>query len=139
MIGVDTGFFTELKNDNPRAKEVWDMVVKGEEEMMISVVSINEVLVHFFRKGKPEKQDKTTEVLGSKIDNLTEETKQDFTNLRQDYGKIYQTTEKIPESMDNTSKKTEKVLEVLTQQQKEFTDAINGLTKAILALAEKRT
>ena len=54
MIGVDTGFFTELKNDNPRAKEVWNMVVEGEEEMAISVVSINEILVHFFRKGKPE-------------------------------------------------------------------------------------
>jgi len=54
MIGVDTGFFTELKNDNPKAKKLWNMVVEGEEEMVISVVSINEMLVHFFRKGKPE-------------------------------------------------------------------------------------
>jgi len=54
MIGVDTGFFTELKNDNPKAKEVWDMAVRGEEELMISVVSINEILVHLFKKGKPD-------------------------------------------------------------------------------------
>jgi len=61
-----------------------------------------------------EKQDKTIEVFGGKIDNLTEETKQDFTNLRQDYGKIYQIMEKINENLEK-------------------------LTKAILALAEKKS
>ena len=65
------------------------------------------------------------------------ETKHDFITLRDDYGKISHTMEKILESMDNTSKKTEQVLERLTQQQESFTQAINGLTGAILKLAEK--
>jgi len=84
------------------------------------------------------KQDETIEVLGEKIESGFTKTDQDFTTLRQDYGKISKTMEKILESMDNTSKKTEKVLEVLVQQQENFTDAINGQTKAILALAEKK-
>jgi len=62
--------------------------------------------------------------LGEKIDSGFAKTGQNFQTLREDYGKISQTIEKI--------------LEQMTQQQKEFTDAINGLTKAILALAEKK-
>jgi len=61
--------------------------------------------------------------VGEKIDIGFEKTDQDFKELRQDYGEIYQTMEKI--------------LGQMTQQQKDFTDAINGLTKAILTLAEK--
>jgi acylphosphatase len=61
--------------------------------------------------------------VGEKIDLGFEKTDQDFSTLREDYGKISQTMEEI--------------LDRLTQQQKEFTEAINGLTNAILKLAEK--
>lgn len=52
VIGVDTGFFIELKKNNPKAKEIWEKVINGEEELVVSVLSINEILVHFFRNGK---------------------------------------------------------------------------------------
>ncbi len=54
VIGVDTGFFVKLKSDNQRAKEIWDNVINGEEELSVSVLSINEILVYFFRTGKSE-------------------------------------------------------------------------------------
>ena len=54
VIGVDTGFFIKLKSNNPRAKEIWENVINGEEELAVSVLSINEISVHFFRNGKPE-------------------------------------------------------------------------------------
>ncbi|OQX76169.1 MAG: hypothetical protein B6D64_10340 [Bacteroidetes bacterium 4484_276] len=52
LIGVDTGFFIELKNENQKAKEIWNKIVKSEDELAISVLSINEILVYFFRNGK---------------------------------------------------------------------------------------
>jgi len=51
VIGVDTGFFIELKNDNQRAVDIWNKVINGEEELIVSVLTINEIIVHFFRKG----------------------------------------------------------------------------------------
>ncbi len=54
VIGVDTGFFIELKNNSPRANEIWNSVVEGNEELAVSVVSINEILVYYFKKGKTE-------------------------------------------------------------------------------------
>ncbi len=54
VIGVDTGFFIKLKKDNARAKEIWEKVINGEEELAVSVLSINEILVYFFRNGKSE-------------------------------------------------------------------------------------
>lgn len=54
VIGIDTGFFIELKNENPKARNIWKRVVKGEEELTVSVLSINELLVYFFRNGKSE-------------------------------------------------------------------------------------
>jgi len=71
-----------------------------------------------------DKQDETIKVLGGKIDSGFTKTDQDFKTLREDYGKI--------------SKTMEKILEQMTHQQKEFTDAINGLSGAILALAKKK-
>lgn len=49
VIGVDTGFFIELKNENPEVVAVWNKVINGGEELIVSVLSINEILVHFFR------------------------------------------------------------------------------------------
>ncbi|MBU4265698.1 MAG: acylphosphatase [Candidatus Altiarchaeales archaeon] len=89
--------------------------------------------------GKQDQTIQEVKTVGVKVDNMAETTDNNFTTLRSDYGKISKTMEKILESMDNTSKKTEKVLEALVQQQGNFTDAINGQTKAILALAEKKS
>lgn len=63
--------------------------------------------------------------VANKIGNFASETSQNFSILKEDYGKISHTMEKI--------------LEWLTQQQKDFTEAINRLTNAILKLVEKAT
>ena len=38
VIGADTGFFIEYANGNPTAKEIWDKVSNGEEELIVSVI-----------------------------------------------------------------------------------------------------
>jgi len=55
--GVDTGFFIELAKENHTAKEIWDKVCNGEENLIVSVITLNEISVHFFRIGKPEEKD----------------------------------------------------------------------------------
>lgn len=67
-----------------------------------------------------DKQDQ----LGEKIDKGFNRMDQNFTTLRDDYGKI--------------SKTMEKILDCLVRQQKDSTEATNRLTSAILKLAEKR-
>ena len=67
------------------------------------------------------------------------EMNENFRHLDMKYDKISDTMKDILASMDNTSKKTEKILETLTAQQENFTQAVNGLTKAILALAKSKS
>jgi len=57
VIGADTGFFIEYANENATAKEIWDKVSNGEEKLIVSVVSLNEISVYFFRKGAIKEKD----------------------------------------------------------------------------------
>lgn len=57
VIGADTGFFIEYANGNPTVKEIWDKVSNGEEELIVSVLSLNEISVYFFRKGNIKQKD----------------------------------------------------------------------------------
>ena len=58
VIGVDTGFFIELAKQNSTAKELWGKVSNGDEELIVSVISLNEIIVHFYRTGNIEEKDK---------------------------------------------------------------------------------
>ena len=58
VIGVDTGFFIELTKDNSEAINVWDKVLNRDESLIVSVISLNELSVYFYRTGNIEKKDR---------------------------------------------------------------------------------
>ncbi len=47
MIGLDTGFFVELLRKNSTATTLWKKIVKGDEEAVVSCLSLFE-LQNFF-------------------------------------------------------------------------------------------
>jgi len=61
--GVDTGFFILLARKDARAEQVWDRVSTGEEELIVSVITLNELLAYFYRQGKPEEAEKYVNLL----------------------------------------------------------------------------
>ncbi len=61
--GVDTGFFILLAKKDARAEQVWDRVSTGEEELIVSVITLNELLAYFYRQGKPEEAEKYVNLL----------------------------------------------------------------------------
>jgi len=94
--------------------------------------------------GMLDKQDKTIEVLGAKIDNHAKKTEdgfsktdQNFAILRDDYGKISKDLTKAIQGIEQVAKNTEKLLEKSEEDRGEFRDSINKLANAILKLAEK--
>lgn len=58
VTGADTGFFIELANQNSTAQDIWEKVSNGDEELVVSVISLNEIAVYFYRKGNIEDKDK---------------------------------------------------------------------------------
>ena|SRR3989338_3529619 len=58
VIGVDTGFFIELTKDNSEAINIWNKVLNGDESLIVSVISLNELSVYFYRTGNIEKKDR---------------------------------------------------------------------------------
>jgi len=90
-------------------------------------------------KAFKEESNQNFQTLGGKIDSGFEKTDQDFKELRQEYGKISSDISVAVKGIEQVAKNTEKILEHLSQQQENLTDAINGQTKAILALAEKKS
>ena len=61
VIGADTGFFIELTKDNSEAIKIWDKVLNGKEELIVSVLSLNELSVYFYRTGNIEKKNRLIE------------------------------------------------------------------------------
>ena len=57
VIGADTGFFIELAKGNTKVKDIWDKISNGDEELAVSVISLNEIAVYFYRKGNVEGKD----------------------------------------------------------------------------------
>jgi predicted nucleic acid-binding protein len=51
-IGTDTGFFVAFANEHARALEIWEELLNGEHTVVVSTLSIHEILVHFFRRGE---------------------------------------------------------------------------------------
>jgi len=52
FLGADTGLLIALANKLPKALELWETVRLGENNLVISTVSINELLVHFYKRAK---------------------------------------------------------------------------------------
>lgn len=111
------------KYDRVLAAEQQNTVVQTELEM----VGMQEKTVETQKETIDEVKTVGVKVdnVANKIGNFASETSQNFSILKEDYGKISHTMEKI--------------LERLTQQQKDFTEAINRLANAILKLVEKAT
>ena len=52
VLGADTGFFVAQAQNQPQATAVWQDVEAGKHELIISTVSINELFVYLFRRGR---------------------------------------------------------------------------------------
>ena len=68
---------------------------------------------------------------------MLEKQDQTISEIRQGFSRMDQNFTRMDAKYDKISKTTERILDQLAQQQKDFTDAINRLTNAILKLAEK--
>lgn len=55
VIGADTGFFIAYANNHPRAVEIWNELIDGQHRLIVSAVTINEILVYFYRRGGSDK------------------------------------------------------------------------------------
>ncbi len=51
VLGADTGFFIAWVQGQSRAVSVWDGLIQGEHRLIVSSISLNELLVYFFRRG----------------------------------------------------------------------------------------
>jgi predicted nucleic acid-binding protein len=51
-LGADTGFLIAIANKIPQALEQWETIRSGENHLFLSTVSINELLVHFYKRGR---------------------------------------------------------------------------------------
>ncbi len=51
LLGADTGFFVAYANNHPRALQVWQQLVDGLHKLVVSTLTINEILVYFYRRG----------------------------------------------------------------------------------------
>lgn len=50
-IGADTGFLVGLVEDDPVASRYWDSILKGQDQLVLSVMSINELLTYCYKRG----------------------------------------------------------------------------------------
>jgi predicted nucleic acid-binding protein len=55
LLGADTGFFVAFANDHPRALEIWQELEDGLHTLVVSTLSINEILVYFYQRGDGER------------------------------------------------------------------------------------
>jgi predicted nucleic acid-binding protein len=51
LLGVDTGFFLAYANNHPRALAVWQELVDGLHKLVVSTLTIHEILVYLYRRG----------------------------------------------------------------------------------------
>jgi len=65
VTGADTGFFVELAKGNSTVKDIWNKVCNGDDDLVISVISLNEIVVYFYRKGNIEEKDNLINLLKS--------------------------------------------------------------------------
>lgn len=55
LLGSDTGFLIGLANRKKACLDIWSTIRKKENNLAISVISLNELLVYYYKRGKSEK------------------------------------------------------------------------------------
>ena len=55
LLGADTGFFVSYANQHPRALAIWQELIDGLHALVVSTLTINEILVYFYRRGESDK------------------------------------------------------------------------------------
>lgn len=55
LLGVDTGFFISYANHHPLALTIWQEFIDGLHTLVVSALTINEILVYFYRRGGSDK------------------------------------------------------------------------------------
>lgn len=50
-IGADTGFLIGLVEDDPVTYRYWGGVLKGQDQLVLSVMSVNELLTYCYKRG----------------------------------------------------------------------------------------
>lgn len=63
LLGADTGFFVAYANNHPRALQVWQELVDGLHRLVISTLTINEILVYFYRRGDGDRSREWIELI----------------------------------------------------------------------------
>lgn len=51
VLGADTGFFIALGRKHPRASELWNRVITGEDWLIVSVLTVAEYYAHHINRG----------------------------------------------------------------------------------------
>jgi len=55
LLGVDTGFFISYANHHPRALTIWQEFIDGLHTLVVSTLTINEILVYFYQRGDSDR------------------------------------------------------------------------------------
>ena len=63
VLGADTGFFVSYANNHPRALEIWQELIDGLHTLVISTLTISEILVYFYQRGDGEKGQEWIELM----------------------------------------------------------------------------
>lgn len=63
VLGADTGFFVAYANRHPRALELWQELVNGLHILIVSTLTINEILVYFYQRGDGQRGDEWVDLL----------------------------------------------------------------------------
>ena len=62
-IGGDTGFMLSLAKGASQVVECWGQIAEGKNELVMSVLSINEFLVHSFKRGRTQEAERMIALL----------------------------------------------------------------------------
>jgi predicted nucleic acid-binding protein len=55
VLGADTGFFVAYVNHHPRVLEIWQELIDGLHTLVVSTLTVNEILVYFYQRGDGDK------------------------------------------------------------------------------------
>jgi predicted nucleic acid-binding protein len=63
LLGADTGFFVAYANNHPRALEIWQQLISGLHTLVVSTLTISEILVYFYQRGEGDKGQEWVELM----------------------------------------------------------------------------
>lgn len=63
LLGADTGFFVAYANNHPRAVRIWQELVDGLHTLVVSTLSVSEILVYFYQRGDGDRGQEWVDLL----------------------------------------------------------------------------